>query len=70
MGGNEIFLNINSSRISSENRIISLLQFLMIFQPGVVCIQEIDVVVGMKIFKKIIKYIAIMITLEIITLEL
>ena len=52
MGGNEIFLNINSSRISSENRIISLLQFLMIFQPGVVCIQEIDVVVGMKIFKK------------------
>ena len=24
----------------------------MIFQPGVVCIQEIDVVVGMKIFKK------------------
>ncbi len=52
MGGNETFININTSRISSENRIITLLQFLTIFQPGVVCIQEIDVVAGMKIFKK------------------
>ena len=52
MVGNETFININTSRISSENRMISLLQFLMIFQPGVVCIQEIDVVAGMKFFKK------------------
>ena len=52
MGTGEFIININASRIGSQHRIISLLQFIRIFKPGVVCIQEIDVIMGTKIFKE------------------
>ena len=51
MGSREFIMNINASRIGAQHRIISLLQFIRIFKPGVVCIQEIDVIMGTKIFK-------------------
>ena len=52
MKNKEILLNINASRIGLQNRIGSLLQFIRIFKPGVVCIQEINVVIGTNIFKQ------------------
>ena len=39
----EIVLNINASRICTENRIIILFNYIELYTPGIVCIQEIDV---------------------------
>ena len=47
----EIVLNINASRICSENRIITLFNYIHVFKPGIVCIQEIDVRIASKVFK-------------------
>ena len=47
----EIVLNINASRICSENRIITLFNYIQVFKPGIVCIQEIDVRIASKVFK-------------------
>ena len=46
----EVIININASRIGTENRVLSLLQFLDIYKPHIVCIQEIDVITGTKVF--------------------
>ena len=48
----EIVLNINASRICTENRIITLFNYIQLFSPGIVCIQEIDVRMANKIFKR------------------
>ena len=47
----ESVLNINASRICSENRIITLFNYIHVFKPGIVCIQEIDVRIASKVFK-------------------
>ena len=44
-------ININASRISSENRVNEVLNFLSLFNPVFVCIQEIDVFKAIKVFK-------------------
>ena len=48
----EIVLNINASRICTENRIITLFNYIELYTPGIVCIQEIDVRIANRIFKR------------------